>query len=179
MAQRQWRLVLIFLGVCVVFAPPVEAQRSGFIIGLGLGYGVASYPSAQDRESLPGLALDFHIGGVIGDSFELYYVHKGTLLRTDEVGVDFIGSGMSGLGFSYPLNPKFSINGGIGMALWSRIYAGGGTTDEAEGLGLVAGVRYKLSESGRWALGFDFTYGEPFPDFKVQGVQLTINVLSH
>lgn len=177
MDQRQWRLGLMLLGLCLVSAPPVEAQRSGFIIGLGLGPGAVSYSSVSDRESQFGLAIDFHIGGVIGDSFELYYVHKGTVISTDVAEVN-IGSGVAGLGFSYPLNPKLSINGGIGLALWTVI-GPNGTTNNSDGLGLLGGVRYRLSESGRWGLGFDMTYGEPFPDFTTLGAQVTINVLSH
>ena len=96
---------------------------------------------------------------------------------------------MGGLGFSYPLNPKFSINGGIGLAQWvetSRSSSGGTTTSTrtftSKGVGFSAGGRYLLSESERWALGFDIMYGKPFGndvDFNAVGVQFTINVLSH
>ncbi len=185
MTQRPLLLALMFLGGSIAFARPAEAQRSGFIIGFGLGPGtgfglepdLASYPWVPDRESKIGVAIDFHIGGVIGDSFELYYVQKGTIISTDVVDVS-IGSGMVGLGFSYPLNPKFSINGGIGFALWMEL-GPNAPINHADGLGLVGGVRYKLNESGRWGLGFDITYAEPFPDFSALGAQFTINVLSH
>jgi hypothetical protein len=46
----------------------------------------------------------------------------------------------------------------------------------------LAGGRYLLSESERWALGLDIMYGKPFGndvDFNAVGVQFTINVLSH
>jgi hypothetical protein len=167
----------MFFAVSLAFARAAEAQRSGFIIGFGLGPGQVAISSAQDREPRGGLAMDFHIGGVIGDSFELYYVHKGIIISTDEVGGS-VGSGMAGLGFGYPLNPKISISGGIGVALWTEL-GPNGATEYGEGLGLFGGVRYKLNESGRWALGFDITYSEPFPDFNVVGAQITINVLSH
>ena len=179
MTQRPLLLALIFLGGSIAYAPPALAQRSGFIIGFGLGPGLVLYSSVPDRESKIGMALDFHIGGVIGDSFELYYVHKGTLFRTDEVGVDFIGLGMNGLGFAYPLNPEFTINGGIGMGRRDRLRGGNVDSDESGGLGLVGGVRYKLSESGRWGLCFDITYGRPSPGFNTLGAQFTISVLSH
>ena len=177
MTHRPLLLALMLLSGSIAFAGPIEAQRSGFIIGFGLGPGQVSYPSIPEREPQGGLALDFHIGGVIGDSFELYYVHKGIIISTDVVGGS-VGSGMAGVGFSYPLNPRFSINGGVGVALWTELGPYGGSAD-AEGLGLVGGVRYTLSESGRWALGFDMTYAEPFPDFNTLGAQVTINVLSH
>ena len=113
MTQRQLLLGLLVLGGSIVFARPAEAQRSGFIIGVGLGPGLASFSSVPEREYRTGLAFDFHIGGVIGDGFELFYVHKGTIFSTDLTDV-YIGSGMNGLGFSYPLNPRFSVNGGVG-----------------------------------------------------------------
>ncbi len=72
MTKRPWLLALMFLGGSLVFAPPAEAQRSGFIIGFGLGPGLASYTasSSTDRQNERGVATDFHIGGVIGDSIE-------------------------------------------------------------------------------------------------------------
>jgi hypothetical protein len=181
MTQRQWRFALMFLGVSLAYAAPAQAQRSGFIIGFGLGPGLASYSSVPDRESKIGVAFDFHIGGVIGDSFELYYVSKGTVFGSDLVGVDVIGSGVGGLGFGYWLNPKFSINGAIGFGTWVESRSST-TVTEADGVGFLAGGRYLLSESGRWGLGFDITYGKPFGgdvDFNALGVQATINVLSH
>jgi len=182
MTQRQLLLGLMFLGGSLAFAPPAEAQRSGFIIGFGLGPGLTSFSSAPDRESRIGWAMDFHIGGVIGDSFELYFVTKATFFESDLAGVARIGSGVGGLGFSYPLNPKFSINGGIGLGQWMEFYSNGGSDGLADGVGLWAGGRYLLSESERWALGFDIMYGKPFGndvDFNALGVQFTINVLSH
>ncbi len=182
MTKRPWLLALMFLGGSLFFAPPAEAQRSGFIIGVGLGPGLTSFSSAPNRESRIGWAIDFHIGGVIGDSFELYFVTKATFFGSDLVGVDRIGSGVGGLGFSYPLNPKFSINGGIGLGRWMEFYSNGGSDSLADGVGLWAGGRYLLSESERWALGFDIMYGKPFGndvDFNALGVQFTINVLSH
>ena len=175
MTQRPLLLALMFLGGSIAFARPAQAQRSGFIIGGGLGPGLVSYSSDPDRESEIGVAFDFHIGGVI-DSVELYYVVKGTYLNIYEADADIL-SAVQGLGFSYPLNSKFSINGGIGFGMWNR-----GTDTNADGVGFFAGGRYLLSESGSWGLGFDFTYGEPFGsdvDFNALGAQLTINVLSH
>jgi hypothetical protein len=182
MTKRPWLLALMFLGGSLFFAPPVEAQRSGFIIGVGFGPGLVSYTSDPDRESKLGIAFDFHIGGVIGDSFELFFVTKANFFESDLVGVDRIGSGVGGLGFSYPLNPKFSISGGIGLDQWMEFYSNGTNDSRADGVGLWAGGRYLLSESERWALGFDIMYGKPFGgdvDFNALGVQFTINVLSH
>ena len=181
MTQRQLLLGLMFLGSSLAFARPAEAQRRGFIVGVGLGLGTVSYSAAPDRERKGGLAIDFHIGGAIGDSFELYYVHKGTVFVSDQVGVERFGSGVNGLGLSYLLNSKFSINGGIGFGNWAE-FRSNSSTFWADGVGFLAGGRYLLGESERWALGFDITYGKPFGDsvdFNALGVQFTFNVLSH
>ena len=72
------------------------------------------------------------------------------------------------------------ISGGIGLGTWVDFSAE--TSTAWDGVGLLAGGRYQLSESGRWGLGFDIMYGKPFggdDDFNALGVQFTINVLSH
>ena len=119
MTQRQLQLVLIFFGVCLAFAPPAQAQRSGFLIGFGLGPGFTSYsaPAALDRVSKAGVAFDFHIGGVVGDSFELFYAAKGNVFGSDVLAIDNLASGVNVIGFAYPLNPDFSITGGIGLGV--------------------------------------------------------------
>ena len=169
----------MFLGLSFAFASPAQAQgRSGFIIGFGLGPGLASY---TDGDSNIGVAFDFQIGGVIGESLELYYVQKGTFFGSDLSGVDNVWSGMAGLGVGYVLNPKFIVNAGIGVAVWIESDVSS-SLGRADGVGLLGGGRYLLNESGRWALGFDITYGKPFGgdvDFSAWGVQATINVLSH
>ena len=123
------------------------------------------------------MAFDFHIGGVIGDSFELFYVSKGNIFGSDAPGVSNIGSAVSGLGFAYPLNPDFSITGAIGVGVWLETRDSGTQTQENEGIGLMGGGRYQLSESGRWMLAFDIMYAEPrdLTDFNAWGVQATIN----
>ena len=123
MTKRPWLLALMFLGGSLFFAPPAEAQRSGFIIGLGPG--LASYtgsspePFSSDRENHWGVATDFHIGGVIGDSFELYFMSK--MIFINDMGTGIVATGVNGVGFTYPLNPDFYINGGLGVGLWAEI----------------------------------------------------------
>ncbi len=185
MIQGQWRLVLLFLGVSVAFAAPAEAQRSGFIIGFGLGPGVVFYQestefSVRDGQSRAGVAADFHIGGVVGESFQLYYMNKMTFFGGEAE--DFNVTGVSGLGFTYPLNPDFSINAGVGIHIhfWSQIVGDQVSTISYSGLGLVAGGGYHLNQ--RWVLGFDMMYGKPGDDSgstRVLGAKLSINILSH
>jgi hypothetical protein len=160
----------MFLGVCVVFAQPAQAQRSGFIIGFGLGPGLVG----GDIDAKFGLAYDFHIGGVIGD-VELAYVNK--VMITGNEFVDAVVTGVSGVGVAYPLNSDFAITGAVGVGVYSIIDSDF-DSDGLTGLGLLAGGRYKLNESGRWMLNFDIMYANP-GDLSLWGAQVTINVMSH
>ena len=178
-----WTAMLILvMGV----AGPAEAQRSGFIMGFGIGPGVVSYTSTPSggsssaRSTDTGLAVDFHIGVVVGDSFELYYMSK--LIFFDSVVPILFGAatGMNGVGVTYPLNPDFSISGGIGVGLWADVETPFDSLDRFTGLGLVAGGGYQLSP--RWALHLDLMYTDPGNnslDYSVVGPQLTINIVSH
>ena len=180
-----WTAMLILvMGV----AAPAEAQRSGFIIGFGLGPGVASYTGSSrsfpsDRETEIGLATDFHIGGVIGDSFELYFMSK--MIFINDIRAGPVATGVNGVGFTYPLNPDFYINGGVGVGLWAEIdpffvpFSEPRPGEFYTGFGLVAGGGYRLSE--RWVLDFDIMYARPGDDsndISMLGAQLSINVLS-
>ena len=180
MMQRHLLLGLMFLGGSLAFARPAEAQRSGFIIGFGLGPGFSSYTSFPDRESKFGVAFDFHIGGVI-NSLEIFYVNK--VIFTSDDDVDAIVTGVSGVGVAYPLNPDFAVTGAIGIGVLREIDADAGSTASFTGLGLLAGGRYKLNESGRWMLNFDIYYVNPgdenFGALSIWGLQATINVMSH
>jgi len=161
-------------------AADFSGKRLKFIIGFGVGPGLVSYTSSSrvgstDRENNRGVATAFHIGGVIGDSFELYYMNKlifwGSLRWT----------GVHGVGATYPLNSDFSINGGIGSGLWEEIDFEHGAPSYS-GLGLLAGGRYQLNESGRWMLNLDIMYTKMGNDSfisDVLGAQLTINAMSH
>lgn len=181
--QRQWRFVLMCFGVSLAFAPPAHAQRSGFIVGFGLGPGYysASQAGASQNQSKAGVGLDFHLGGVVGNGFEIYWVQKAIYSGSDSPAVDLVASGVGGIGVAYPVTPTVDVHGGIGFGLWIESSADGTSTSDAEGIGLVGGARYKLNESGRWMLNADVMYGKPTPDpdFSVLGLQLTINIMSH
>ena len=166
----------MLVGLCFAFASPAQAQaqRSGFIIGVGLGPGVIF----GDAPTKLGLASDFHIGGVI-NSLELFYVNK--VIFTSDDDVDAIVTGVNGVGVAYPLNPDFAVTGAIGVGVLRAIDSG--PTESFTGLGLLAGGRYKLNESGRWMLNFDISMANPGDDFgeslTIWGFQATINVMSH
>jgi len=178
-------VAVLLVSASLAFAAPAEAQRSGFIIGFGLGPGVVSYQEStefreHDSRSRTGVAANFDIGGVVGDSFQLYFMNK--MIFFGGEAEDFNVTGVSGLGLTYPLNPDFSINAGAGIHIhfWSQIQGDQVSTISYSGLGLVAGLGYHLNQ--RWVLGFDTMYGKPGDDLgstRVLGARLSINIVSH
>lgn len=186
MIHKHSLFALSVLGTTIALAQPAQAQRSGFIIGFGAGIGRPSWTASSpfvvgstDRESKVGVATDFKIGAVIGDLFQLYYVNK--VIFFSAANVDLIATGMSGIGFTYPLpsSPDFYFNGGIGIGVWTELDFEAATTESISGLGLLAGVGYHLNEL--WMLDFDVMYGKPGDDtvtLNTLSASLTINILS-
>ena len=187
MTIRAGLLALMFLGGPLVFAPPAEAQQTGLVFGFGLGPAVVSYrgsstgPPFPDRATEFGVATDFHIGGVIGDSNELYFMSNVIFIQDARVG--FGATGVIGVGFTYPLNPEFYISGGVGVGLWAEIdgaiFSNAAPPESYTGLGLVAGGGYRLSE--RWVLDFDVMYAKPGDDslaITVVGAEISVNILN-
>ena len=171
--QRQWKweVVPMFVGLSIAFATPGDAQRSGFVVGFGLGPGHYSVSQAGVNTGTTGLGFDFHIGGVVGSGVEILHFQKG-VVSTD-------GTGVSGVGVALPVGPKFDVHAGVGLGIWLDDSSG---TTEANGLGLLAGGRSHLNESGRWMLNFDVMYAaEPMAgtDASVFCFAATINIMSH
>jgi len=159
---------LLFVGlVCflsISTAHTAEAQRSGFIIGFGVGPGF----TAGDVDSKVGIATDFRIGGTIGKSLQLYYTAKSNLLFYDG---DPEASAVSGLGATYAWDSGFNINGTAGLATWLDFDNG-----TSNGFGAGAGVGYEFAD--RWVFNVGGTFGV-FEGDKVFNVAATISFLSH
>ena len=173
MIQRLF--VLMFLGISLTFAPPAQAQRSGFIISFGVGPGLASY--SDGRPTKGGVATDLQIGGVIGDGLELYYLNKVIFHGTLGSGSgDIDAMGVNGVGVTYPLDSGLYINGGVGVGAYRRISSTGSSSNET-GLGLVAGAGYALSD--RFGVDADLLYTS-LDDFgNVLGFKISLHINSH
>lgn len=190
MTRRAGLLSLILVGG-ILFSPSVaQAQRSGLIIDLGLGPGLVSSNTTivglgtSNRESEVGAAVKLNIGGVIGDTFELYLANQIVFHGTARQGADHGATGITAVGVTYPLSPDFSVRGAVGLGRealfvdgWSNLF------DTSSGLGLLAGGRYGLSD--RWALDLDMMYaswndGALFgsEEVSVWGAGLTLTWLS-
>ena len=167
----------MLVGGLLLFASPAEAQRSGFIIGIGIGPGVAQTTPG----SKVGAALDFHIGGVIGD-VELYLAGKGVGHSSDEARVDTEATVIVGPGVTFPVTPDLGLTAMFGATSVGKNSSGpGGSVQQQEdgGLGLGAGAIYKLSDSGRWMAAFNVLRGKLANDDTFWGFTVTINVMSH
>ena len=156
------------LTVLVVMAGPLQAQRRGFIIGGGLGPGTTS----GDLDTKIGITTEFKIGGMIGQSIQLYYANRVNWTDSDFGDVQLTGVG--GLGVTYQMENQFRINGLVGLA--SRVVFLGGDTSADNGFGFGAGVGYEFAK--HWIVGLDGSYGRISGE-NLFNVALTINVLSH
>jgi len=172
-------LALAFVGGLLSTPAQGAAQRSGFIVGFGLGPGYNRQSYSGSSGSQTGVAMDFHLGGVVGNGLEIYWMQKATYSGSEDSNISLVASGVGGIGFAYPVTPKVYLHGGIGRGVLIEVEEGGTQTVDSEGLGLVGGGRYELDESGRWMLNLDVMYGKPSSGLNVLGLQLTINVMSH
>lgn len=148
------------------------AQRSGFVIGFGIGLGVTSYSFSEgvtsyysngfttmvngpDEEGEKfGLATDFKIGAQVSQSFQIYYLGRTNWFDDGRSGV---AAGISVLGVTYVLpSAPVHLSGGIGAANWFPLHeAGGGGI----GFGMTGGVGWEFADL--WLLDFALTYGRP------------------
>jgi opacity protein-like surface antigen len=156
----------VLLGL--VLASDAEAQRRGFIIGGGLGAGL----SAGDVNTEVGVATDFKIGAMIGESIQLYYANKMVFTPTEVA--DFAGTGVGGLGITYQMPNGFRINGLVGLSSYILYFDGDATAEW--GFGIGAGVGYEFTKY--WLINLDGSWGQPLDGVNIFNVALTFNVLS-
>jgi hypothetical protein len=157
-------------------ASDAAAQRSGFIIGFGLGPGY----STGDVNDKFGLATEFKIGAKVGQSAQVYYVSRMNFFAP--TGVDLVGSGIQGLGVTYeiPSAPGLSLNGTIGASTWLVFDSDAVFVDDVtfdNGFGLAGGFGYEFADL--WMFNLVATWGQPLSDFNVINVLAYISILSH
>ncbi len=99
------------------------ADRQGFIIGLGIGYGNQGIDNDNFEDSYNGVATSFMIGGGISNQFTLYYLNDGQFFTVDnatqpENDGDLWAAGLTGIGGTYyfsPTSPSAYIGVGVGV----------------------------------------------------------------
>jgi hypothetical protein len=169
------RFVAVFVFTMLFMASWANAfdgRRSGFILGGGLGLGVASYTQTLeydglsetgDRENKGSLITDFRIGWGINEQTEIYYTSKVAWFSFENAFGDkvTIADGIGGIGLSHSLllaPPTWYLTGGIALASWSLPFEDN-APDAWTGLGLYGGIGYEFSK--HYSFEFDVIYGRP------------------
>jgi hypothetical protein len=160
--------ILVGFALCLSLttANDAAAQRSGFIIGFGLGPGVTT----GDVDTEIGLATEFKIGAKVGQSAQVRMnFYSGDF-------IDFFGSGLQGLGVTYelPSAPGFSLSGTIGTSTWLAF--DDGTVEAENGFGLGGGFGYEFADL--WMFNVVATWGQPVSDFNMINLLAYISILS-
>lgn len=130
-----------------VAAPP--AVRSGFLIGFSLGGGSIGCDNCE--ETLDGVALDIHLGGMITPQLGLMFDGMG-VAHSFEGGGTLI-SVVDTIAAQYWVTPQLWIKGGIGIGRMTINDADGEEVAESEtGSAAMFGVGYELVSSRTFAL---------------------------
>lgn len=157
-----------------------SANRKGFVFGLGLGGGFASYKTSEyqvdfldvppwflEREitengSSPALASDFRIGYGISDKLMLFYTNKvlwSSFKDPDWSEAETTITGATMLSMTYffkPTAPSLFASAGIGVSTWGKFPAGA-NDENWLGLGLFAAFGYEFTP--HWMIEFSSLVG--------------------
>ena len=173
----------LVLSLSLVGVRDLLAQRSGFIIGFGIGVGVTTwtegfddFPTSDSRTEV-GVATDLKIGAQVSQSFQIYYVGRANWFVPE--GQALHVAGISALGVTYVLpSAPVHLSAGIGLATWTEIdlYSDEGFT----GFGFTGGVGWEFAD--QWLVDLAATYGMPGEssfDINMFEARAGISILSH
>ena len=147
------------------------AQRSGFIIGFGIGAGISSVSGGETRGAF---ATDFKIGAQVNPCLQVYYLGRSNWFKPSG-GSYVIVAGISALGVTYVLpSAPVHLSGGAGLFHWTEFNFEGG--DGFISFGLTGGVGYEFADL--WLLDAAVTYGKP-DGVSVWELRAGISILSH
>ena len=159
------RRVLLFglvLFLSASTASHAAAQREGFIIGFGVGPGFTSGDVDPNFGSKVGFATDFKIGGMLGESVQLYYTSKTNFFSADGA---LTASNVAGTASG------FNVNGMAGLAAWADF-----DWDTEVGFGLGAGVGYEFVDL--WIFNLGGTWSR-ISGTDVINIAATVSIVSH
>jgi opacity protein-like surface antigen len=191
--------VALFTLLVASSAHAFDGNRKGFILGFGLGGGMASFTqtlehaglsATSDRENKGAFATDFKIGAGLNEQFMIYYVARSSwvsvenklwVFGTDDVQIVpldekiTILSQVGGLGATYFLSEESSsayFLGAIGLGSWSSPFESGGST--WLGIGLTGGVGFEFAK--HWSAEATVSWSEPSDE--EGGLKAESNVIS-
>jgi len=169
--HRIMAMTALVLSLSSVSVGDLLAQRSGFIIGFGIGAGISAVSGGDTRGAV---ATDFKIGAQVNPSLQVYYLGR-TNWFTEGGGSDnLVVAGLSAVGVTYLPSPKVQLSGGMGFFHWTEVNIEYG---EAFGsFGLTGGFGYEFADL--WLLDLAVTYGKP-GGVSVWEMRAGISILSH
>ncbi len=186
-------ITMAAISPCLAF----DGKRSGFILGGGIGFGLASYTQTiegfgmsltSDRENSGAIATDVRIGFASNEQLEIYFASKEiwfglTNAYNEKVTID---NAVVALGVSYYLNPTvpaFFVTGGLGLSSWSLPFESP-SPDPWVGFGLYGGAGYEFSK--HYSFELDLMYGNPSKSeggitasSNALSVKVTVNALAY
>lgn len=130
-------------------AAPVETARRGFLFGFSLGGGSMSCDDCND--SLSGVALDIHLGGMVTPQLALMFDGMGVAHAFEEGGslVNVVNT----FAAQYWVTPQFWIKGGLGFGRISLNDEDGEEIEASEtGTAAMGAVGFELLSSRTFAL---------------------------
>lgn len=167
--MRRTAVTALVLSLSFVGVGELQAQRSGFIIGFGIGAGLTSVSGGDAKW---GGATDFKIGAQVSPSLQVYYLGRSNWF---DASGSLVIAGISAVGVTYVLpSAPVHLSGGVGVFSWTTIYSGGAET--VGSFGLTGGVGYEFADL--WILDGAVTYGKP-DGVSVWEVRAGISILSH
>ena len=165
--MRRIAVTALVLSLSFVGVGELQAQRSGFIIGFGIGAGLTSVKGGDTRGAV---ATDFKIGAQVNPSLQVYYLGRSNWFDTGNLVI----AGISAAGVTYLPSPKVQLSGGLGFFHWTVVDT---SYPEAFGsFGVTGGVGYEFADL--WLLDAAVTYGKP-NDVSVWELRAGISILSH
>jgi len=180
--------LLIIMVTTASTSPAFDGQRSGFILGLELGPSFNSYTqNGGSRESEPGLATIFRLGGGFNEQSMLYFTANVNWLGVDTGlgGTTTMASSVVGVGYSYYLKnqtPSFFFNAGLGYSSWRAPFDS--DIISHTGFGGIIGAGYELNR--HLVLELNLTMGSTenkdggfTTSSDALGVQLTIGYIAY
>ncbi len=120
-------------------------ERKGFIFGLGVGGGKIT---CDGCESLSGLAVEIHLGGMLTEKLALVGDSSGA--SKEEGGVT-LQSVVAGPALQYWLSPRVWVKGGVGAGVLTA-YGGGVNEVSDPGLGFLGGIGVEVLQKKRFAI---------------------------